>query len=174
MPGQSTVILRACLIAASAAGCTTANGGAVDLSWKLRPQSGATDDPNVPTFLDCSMQGSDGEPLGGSVQCIELQWQVGSDSGFSDFQCVDQHGETLFDLPTGTASLSVVPLCADPTMPKQCVRTRAATVGTYLAPAPVQRQVTVGGTISLGAVELVVDVAPSMADCSTTVSCICD
>jgi len=156
--------LRASLVCAVAYGCTTANGGAVDLSWKLRPQSGATDDPNVPMFLGCLPTGqTNGVPLAGEVKYIELDWEVGSQAGHSDFPCSDEHGVTTFDLPTGTASLSIVPLC-DLGWP--------ALAGTYVAPAPELRAVTVGATITLGALELIVDVAPDVADCPT-VPCIC-
>ena len=152
------------LACAFAYGCSTANGGAVDLSWKLRPQSGATDDPNVPSFLDCSVQGSNGTQLAGQVKWIELDWEVESTSGKQRFCCSRENGVTTFDLPSGIASLSVVPVCMDGS---------AAAPDTYVAPAPELRAVTEGATITLGAVELIVDVASNQDQCSSTVPCIC-
>lgn len=142
-------------------GCTGATGGAVELSWKLRPASGAVTDPNVPGFLECSILGMDGKRLPGTnpVDLVELDWQVGTNTGHQDFPCKDGHGVTGFDLPEGTALLSVRPLCGtnDPAPPAE-----------YSAPAPEQRSVSVGNTISLGGVELVVEVS----DC-TRQACIC-
>ena len=142
-------------------GCTGATGGAVELSWKLRPASGAITDPNVPAFLECSIDGMDNKQLPGtgSVDFIELDWQVGTETGHQAFKCSDGHGVTGFDLPEGIANLSVRPLCGtnDP-----------APANEYSAPAPELRSVIVGNTISLGGVELVVEVS----DC-TRQACIC-
>ena len=136
----------------------------MDLSWKLRPQSGATTDPNVPSpFVDCGLEGNDGTALAGPIEWIELDWTVGAVAGHQTFCCYREHGVTTFDLPEGTASLSVVPLCSDGS---------TALLGTYVAPAPELRAVTVGATIALGAVELIVDVAPDQASCST-MPCVC-
>ncbi|HTR50770.1 MAG TPA: hypothetical protein VMJ10_08700 [Kofleriaceae bacterium] len=158
-------LVLACAFACS---CTTANGGAVDLSWTLRPQSGTTD-PNIPSpFVDCGLKGNDSTtPLAGPVEWIELDWAVGAVTGQRTFCCYLEHGVTTFDLPQGTASLSVVPLCGDG---------NPAEDGTYVAPAPVLRSVTEGATITLGAVELIVDVASNETDCSGgsgTTPCIC-
>ena len=142
-------------------GCAGANGGAVELSWKLRPASGATADPNVPSFLDCDLTGNDGQALAGTmpVPYIELDWTVGTNEGHSVFKCRNGHGVTGFDLPPGVATLSVRPLCG--------VNAPADPAG-YEAPAPEQRSVGIGQTISLGGVELVVEVT----DCSSQ-PCIC-
>jgi hypothetical protein len=143
-------------------GCAAANGGAVELSWKLRPASGATSDPNIPSFLDCTIVDNSNLPIPGThpVDLVELVWQVGAATGHSDFKCDDNHGVTGFDLPPGIATLSVLPLCG-PGMP--------ALEGTFTAPAPVERGVGEGNTISLGAVELIVQVSP----CAPTTPCIC-
>lgn len=143
-------------------GCTTANGGAVELSWKLRPASGATSNSDIPSFLDCTILDNSNLPIPGThpVDLVELVWQVGATTGHSDFQCSDNHGVTGFDLPPGVATLSIVPLCG-PGMP--------ALEGTFTAPAPEQRSVIAGNTISLGAVELIVQVT----SCSASTPCIC-
>jgi hypothetical protein len=144
-------------------GCTSANGGAVELSWQLRPSSGATAaDPSIPSFLDCSISDMSGHAIASThpVELIELDWQVGAKMGHSDFKCSDNHGVTGFDLPPGVATLSVVPLCG---------RGDPAESGTYTAPAPEQRSVIAGDTISLGAVELIVEVSA----CSASHPCIC-
>jgi hypothetical protein len=124
------------------AACTTVDGGAVELSWRLRPNSGAgTSQP----FIDCTSN----LPQTGTVTGIRLDWQVGSDSAFAVFDCNAGHGVTRFVLPPGEALLSVSPVCAS----------GPADTSTYTAPAPEQRSVTVGNTVSLGAVELILQVS---------------
>ena len=137
-------------------GCTTVDGGAVELSWKLRPASGST-----AIFVDCDSRFAGTNP----VTRIRLDWQVGETTGFASWRCTDYHGVTGFDLPVGTASLSVTPECA----------TGAAAPYTYTAPAPEQRPVIVGNTVSLGAVELVVEVGTDSngANRCTGQPCIC-
>lgn len=129
-------------------GCAEVDGGAVELSWKLRPASSSLADK----FVDCDLAGDDGvRPPGitGSVTRIRLDWQVGERDGFASWPCDDNHGVTGFDLPEGDALLSVTPECGD--VP--------ASPDTYTAPAPVQRRVNLGDTVSLGAVELVLQVS---------------
>ncbi|MEO8844967.1 MAG: hypothetical protein ABI591_15235 [Kofleriaceae bacterium] len=114
-------------------------GGAVELTWKLRPASGSKD-----IFVDCDAMIAGTNP----VTQIRLDWQVGAETGFAAWRCTDYHGITSFDLPKGTALLSVRPIC----------ESGEALTSTYIAPAPEQRSVIVGNTISLGAVELIVQV----------------
>jgi hypothetical protein len=124
------------------------DGGAVELSWKLRPASSSLEDK----FVDC-----DSERVGtGPVAQIQLHWEVENDSpdatgksGTAAWPCRFNHGVTRFELAEGTANLWVTPECADGT----------AAPGTYIAPAIVQRTVIRGDTVSLGAIELVVTVA---------------
>ena len=80
---------------------------------------------------------------------IRLDWQVGSDSAFEVFDCDAGHGITRFEVPAGDALLTVSPVCAS----------GPADTSTYTAPAPEQRTVTVGNTVSLGAVELILTVS---------------
>ena len=147
----------------------------MELSWKLRPSAGATSDPNIPSFLDCDLLGMDGKPLVGkcstttSTACridencpagelciasdvadIELDWRVNAVAGHATFRCSDGNGRTAFELPTGTATITIAPRCPGDT---------PADPSTYAAPAPVQRTVVQGQTISIGAVELIIDVA---------------
>jgi hypothetical protein len=138
-------------------GCDTVQGGAVELSWKLRPASSSLEDK----FVDCD-SGRDGT---GPVTAIRLHWQVENDStdpagkeGSQAWSCDDNHGVTGFALAEGTANLWVTPECAAGT----------AASNTYIAPAIVQRSVIRGDTVSLGAVELVV----SVTSCATA-PCIC-
>lgn len=136
-------------------GCDAVNGGAVELSWKLRPASSSLSDK----FVECDL-----EKYGaGSVTGIRLHWRVvgqdgGSIEGSQAWRCEFNHGVTGFDLPEGTADLWVTPDCG----PDE------AAPGTYIAPARVQRDVIRGDTVSLGAIELVVSV--SYCDLQ---SCIC-
>ncbi len=65
--------LAAISAAALACGCApTADGGAVELSWKLRPASGPLINNDGP-FINCDSN----EPQAGTVTDIQLTWQVG-------------------------------------------------------------------------------------------------
>ncbi|MGE0870314.1 MAG: hypothetical protein AB7P03_17240 [Kofleriaceae bacterium] len=128
-------------------GCEPVDGGAVELSWKLRP-AGASDE----RFLSCSPAGT------GRIERMRLDWVVGEVAGTDSWDCEDNAGVTGFDLPEGDALLSVVPMCAG----------GPAAPNTYTAPAPERRRVVTGDTVSMGAVELVLEVA----DCASQ-PCIC-
>jgi hypothetical protein len=141
------LFLTVCL---SVYGCATVDGGAVELSWKLRPTSSSND-----IFVDCNTGAIGAQP----VTRIRLDWQVASTTGIATWNCSDYHGVTNFELPPGTALLAVSPECGD----------AVAATNTYTAPAPEQRVVIAGNTISLGAVELVVETK----SCSDTHPCIC-
>jgi hypothetical protein len=147
------------------AACEAGSGGAVELSWKLRPNSSSINDK----FVDCEPGGDD--PDRGTVTWIQLNWSVPGASAEADagavhsraFHCDDNHGVTQFEIPVGTASLWVVPTCGkDP-------YTDEAAADTFIAPAPVIRDVKAGQTISLNAVELVISVFP----CGDGAQCIC-
>jgi hypothetical protein len=150
-------------------GCKPVDGGAVELSWKLRPASGIPN-PDDNRFLDCDppqIELADGEfQQGGRVTEIRLDWSVHDENdpaliiatGQSQWDCDDNHGVTGFDLPEGIAELHVSPVCLN----------GDAAPDTYTAPAPVEREVKVGHTISLGAVELILQ----LSGCPLT-PCIC-
>jgi hypothetical protein len=123
-------------------GCEDVAGGAVELSWKLRPASSSDDDK----FVDCDS----GKDDTGPVRRIRLDWDVHGNTGFQTWLCSDNHGVTGFDLPApGEALLWVTPECEEgPALPSS-----------YIAPAPERRNVILGDTVSLGAVELVVVVS---------------
>ncbi|HEX7838508.1 MAG TPA: hypothetical protein VF469_13630 [Kofleriaceae bacterium] len=135
-------------------GCGSGKDGAVELSWSLRPASSEFNKK----FVDCNP----GLPGTGRVAEIELDWTVGTGDaatmGSMSWQCDDNHGATKFEVPAGTAELSVRPLCA-----VALGGTEPAVQGTYIAPAMVERQVIRGETVSLGAIEIVV----SVSNCTT-------
>ena len=117
------------------------SGGAVELSWKLRPASSSLDDK----FVNCNS----GKARTGPVSDIVLHWVVNGAEGATAWPCDFNHGVTGFDLAEGTAQLWVTPACVG----------GDAASDTYIAPAMVQRRVVRGETVSLGAVELVVAVS---------------
>lgn len=142
------------------AGCNQVDGGAVELSWKLRPASSRLPDK----FVECRS----GEAGTNPVTKMQLEWSVRTDDnrfieGTDEWPCDDSHGVTGFDLPAGTALLSVKPICGE--VPNEF----GAVPASYISPAAEQRRVNVGDTVSLGAVELVVVVS----DCGDQ-SCICE
>jgi len=141
---QGAVLAVLVALGLLAAGCVDVDGGAVELSWKLRPASSSLTDK----FVDCES----GFPGTGPVTRIRLDWAMQDGTGrqgFASWRCSDNAGVTGFDLPEGNALLWVTPECegshADP--------------ATYTAPAPQLRTVILGDTVSLGAVELVLQVS---------------
>jgi hypothetical protein len=134
------VVLTLCLVVH---GCVNVQGGAVELSWELRARAGSTR-----TFLDCQLLL---EPNGRThIAAIELVWDVAGVAASRTWPCGNEHGVTGFELPEGPALLSVRPICDNGV---------AAAANTYTAPAPEQRQVIVGNTVSLGGVELLLEVS---------------
>jgi len=123
--------------------CVPVDGGAVELSWKLRPASSAMPDK----FVECA-SGLDGT---NPVERIRLSWDVeGTErDGSTSWRCDDNHGVTGFDLPEGPALLSIAPECAE----------GPASPAAYTAPPPEMRRVISGDTVSLGAVELILRVS---------------
>lgn len=147
------------VIACALAGCTDVDGGAVELSWKLRPASSALEDK----FVNCR---SDREGTG-AVTAIRLDWTVDvvvdgaveQQTDREEWPCGDSHGVTGFVLPEGSALFSITPLC----------EFGPAASASYVSPAVEQRRVIVGDTVSLGALELIVQVS----DCDVQ-PCICN
>jgi hypothetical protein len=139
----------ACILALLG-GCEDVDGGAVELSWRLRPASSSLEDK----FVDCDSKQDGTNP----VIAIRLEWVVEQQSAGEEWPCNDSHGVTGFVLPPGSALFLVTPLCgAGPAEP-----------ASFVAPAVEQRSVIVGDTVNLGAVELIVQVS----DC-TMQTCIC-
>lgn len=139
-------------VAGSLTACDAVDGGAAELSWKLRPASSATSDK----FVDCA-SGKDGT---NPVTEIRLDWESENGvAGAQSWSCDDSYGVTGFALPPGPTRFRVSPICAfGPAVP-----------GSYIAPAVELRNVILGDTVSLGAVELVVQVSSCDLE-----SCICE
>jgi hypothetical protein len=139
------VIALACLGILSS--CTNVSGGAVELSWLLRPSNG---DENACSEQSCCRTSR--------VADMRLMWDVGGTTGSESWPCEDNRAVTGFVLPPGEASLWVTLECAD--VP--------AATNAYEAPAPVVRTIVDGEVVSLNAVVVQVDIA----DCDPQ-RCIC-
>jgi hypothetical protein len=142
------------LVLALVVGCTDIHGGAVELSWTLRPESG----DSVDLFVNCDTGVIGANP----VERMRLDWSVGSAFGEASWSCTDYHGVTGFELPAGSALLSVTPECAS----------GDAAPATYTAPTPEERDVTVGNTVNLGAIEVFVEITQCGSG-SDQQACIC-
>lgn len=163
-------------------GCEAGKGGAVELSWKLRPASSADTNKFV---QPCEPDPNQPSPGWGPVTMIRLHWRAGGRECSEAWNCDDNHGATGFDLAEDTkAQLWVTPECAhDEKKSMECTddaqptdQVPAAT-DTYIAPAPVVRNVIRGEVVSLGAVELVVAVSNcrfAATKPTNPVPCICD
>jgi hypothetical protein len=136
--------------------CDLGNGGAVELSWSLRPASSA--EPRK--FVGCDDQDSLGNPIR-SIKQIRLHWQVGSMPPCSHaWPCDANHGATGFEIAQGVADLWLTLECGDPNPGDlACAEDDPAVPDTYIAPATVQREVIRGQAVTLGAVEVVVSSA---------------
>src|SRR4051812_9411769 len=88
---------NAALLFVVLAGCDDVTGGAVELSWKLRPASSSLPDK----FVDCES----GQPGTGPVTDIRLHWEAESGPGDVSWRCDNNHGVTGFDLPPGPVLL---------------------------------------------------------------------
>jgi len=145
-------------IVCAIAACENVDGGAVELSWKFRPVSSALEDK----FVDCDSR----QEGTGPVVAMRLDWTVDVDVNgqiepqvdFEEWPCDDSSGVTGFDLPEGSGLFSITPLC----------EFGPAEQASFVAPAIEQRRVITGDTVSLGAVQLIVQVS----DCGVQ-PCIC-
>lgn len=135
--------------------CDLGSGGAVELSWSLRPASG----PGGDKFVGCEARDSQNNLLR-AITRVRLHWQVDGMTCSHAFSCDANHGATRFEVPPGIADLTLTLECGDPTpgLPA-CAEDQPAAPDTYLAPAIVQRDSIRGEVATLGAVELVVSVA---------------
>jgi hypothetical protein len=148
------------LVFALVSACTDVKGGAVELSWTLRPQSG----DDIDLFVECDTGVVGANP----VTRMRLDWSVGSATGSASWACTDYHGVTGFELPAGSAELVINPECGsgsgDIPPPAE-----------YIAPPPQVRDVTVGNTVDLGAIEVFVEISncDSGSGSGSSQPCIC-
>jgi hypothetical protein len=117
--------------------CVGIDGGAAELTWSLRTFNGESS--------NCKLA---------NVSHMRLCWNSveDGDSGcrpgqFRDFECIQETGVTLFEIPPGSAKFNVVPICED--------GFRAAD-GTYQAPSEIVRTVRDGEVVTLDALLIVV------------------
>jgi hypothetical protein len=126
--------LAICMLLAMPA-CTSArdgSGGSVELSWRLRDQTGTL-------LTSCSQA---------NVSAIRLSWDVGGITNSESWPCDDNHAITRFVIPEGLATLTISPDCAS----------GPAAPATYTAPSPLVRNVQQGGVVELGAVVLLLQI----------------
>lgn len=141
--GQIAYVLCAALVALAA--CQDIEGGAVEVSWKFRPEPGVTPDNPCDPFVCCDSLQPDTNP----IARVALTWVVDGVGSSASWDCSAGNGVTRFDVPPGDALLSIAPVCAD----------KDADPTTYIAPAAEERTITVGDTASLGAVELLLRIS---------------
>lgn len=148
---QSTEIapwaLALCLCLPLLTSCTDVTGGAVELSWLLRPSDGNENACSEQSCCETSR-----------VAQMRLLWDVGGTTGSAEWACADNRAVTGFVLPPGEAALWVEPQCAG----------GPAAAATYEAPAPVVRTLVDGEVVSLNAVVVQVQIA----SCESQ-ACIC-
>lgn len=123
--------------------CAGVDDGAVEMSWTFRPASSSLPD----MFVGCDANGEAGSH---PVATMELDWNVNGIEGSRQWPCDNSTGATSFEVPPGHAVLTVTPICATglPSDP-----------AAYIAPAPFERDVKGGDVVSLGAIEVVLQVS---------------
>lgn len=138
--------------------CDLGTGGAVELSWSLRPASGPGSGSGSDTkFVGCEARDHQNNLIR-AITRVRLHWTVpGSTPCSRWWDCNANHGATRFEVPQGVANLTVTLECGDPTPGlSECADDHPANPDTYTAPAIVQRDSIRGEVVTLGAVELVV------------------
>jgi hypothetical protein len=138
--------------------CDLGTGGAVELSWAFRPASGpGSGSGSNAKFVGCEARDNQNN-LTRAITRVRLHWTVpGSTPCSRAWTCDANHGATRFEVPQGTANLTLTLECGDPTPGlSECADDHPAGTDTYIAPAIVQRDSIRGEVITLGAVELVV------------------
>jgi hypothetical protein len=140
--------------------CDLGTGGAVELSWAFRPMSGPGSGSGSDKFVVCEgfKDVNGAQVLVRNITRVRLHWTVpGNTPCARAWNCDDNHGATRFEVPQGTANLTLTLECGDPTPGlSECADDHPADLNTYIAPAIVQRDSIRGEVITLGAVELVV------------------
>lgn len=133
--------------------CDLGSGGAVELSWSLRPASG----PGSDKFVGCEARDSQNNVIR-EITRVRLHWKVGGMTCSHAWSCDANHGATRFEVPTGMAAdLTLTLECGEPNPgPDECADDQPACPATYIAPAIVQRDAIRGEVVTLGAVEIVV------------------
>src|SRR5215468_7221869 len=105
--GQFMLALGSSMVVA----CSTVDGGAAELSWKLRPASS----PLTDKFVDCDSTVVDDVTMTMftlSVKKIRLDWSTAGVMGpGEEWSCSDSQGVTGFELPPGDTLLWVTPEC---------------------------------------------------------------
>lgn len=122
--------------------CVGIDGGATELTWSLR------------TFEGERCRGDDCGCDLADIDKVRLCWNFGTEGDsacrpgqFREFQCEEETGVTLFEIPPGSARFKVEPLCQDG-LP--------ARVGTYQVPPEIVRTVRDGEVVTLDALLIVV------------------
>lgn len=155
---QLRVLLAGCVIAIAAAttlpACVEVDGGAVELSWRLRDSTGG-EDPDMCTVARVGkiricwipLEADAGLPSG-APQCTIERLDGGFKELYRDFDCGQRRGVTRFEVPTGPNAFFVQPVCEDGKAP----------TGPYQVPPPIVRQVDSGAVVTLN--QLLVIVTP--------------
>lgn len=139
----------AALMSLATAACTEISGGAVEVSWSLQVPLGAG--------VSCASA---------QIERMRLWWDDGVAPAFASWPCTDGHGVTRFQVPAGEVQLYMAPECAAGT---------PAIYGTYIAPAPISREILDGQVVRLDAivVHVITPVAASPASFCVDHACIC-
>ncbi len=158
---QSRVLLAGCVIAIAAAGtlpaCVEVDGGAVELSWRLRDFTGEKEPDNMCTLTRvgairiCWLPLDTDAGLPDAPQCTIERLDGGFKELYRDFDCTAKRGVTRFEVPPGANAFFVQPVCANGKAP----------TGPYQVPPPIVRQVDSGAVVTLN--QLLVIVTPT--DC---------
>jgi hypothetical protein len=124
-------------------GCVDINGGASELTWSLRTFEGKS--CNEGESCDCAST---------NIDKVRLCWSAVDDPGencqpgqFRDFDCEEEKGVTLFEIPEGRTKFNIDLVCRGG---------QTAPTGTYQGPPEIVRTVREGEVVNLDALLIVV------------------
>jgi hypothetical protein len=140
--GVIAVALGVLWMLAGSVACVEIDGGAVELAWLLRDFEGEPNDCQSARIAEIRVCW---QPLGGDAslpeqnECVALATDGGRVEQFREFDCGARRGVTRFEIPGGSTSFFVEPLCQDGALPP----------GPYQVPPPIVRTVTNGSVVTL-------------------------
>jgi hypothetical protein len=131
-------------------GCVQIEGGAVELSWSIRTIDGDS--------ASCNLRSADGAVDFEDIETVRVCWESTVDdmeltgvctaAASTKFPCVEAHGVTGFGIEPGPTALWIEPVCAGSGVPPEPDR--------YEVPAPIVRDITEGGVVTLNALLIAV------------------
>jgi hypothetical protein len=154
------VIAIAAAVLLAGVSCVEVEGGAVELSWRLRDVRGGDSDcalARVGTIRVCWVPVTGDAGADQMTECTIVRTDAGFSELFREFDCTEKRGVTRFEVPAGPNALFVRPVCADGQAP----------TGDFQVPPPIVRNVETGGVVTLNQLLIVVSADDCVGEACT-------